>query len=228
MLFSIIVAGGIGTRMGGEIPKQFMLLGNKPILMHTLQKFYTFDAKMPIILVLHKDWWDYWENLKSTHIFEVPHILVEGGNTRIQSVKNAIDFISKHISQKKGLENGVFVSIHDAVRPFVGVDILQKNFELAFKNKSAVTVISLKDSLRYVEGDNTQALDRSLYRLVQTPQTFDFLMLKNAYNQPNIEGLTDDASVWEKAGHKVYVCEGDYKNIKITTPEDMQIAESFL
>ncbi len=235
MNFAIIVAGGTGTRMQSNIPKQFMLLKNKPILMHTLQNFYDFDQKLPIILVLHKDWWAYWEALvqDEKYNFQVPFVLVLGGNTRIQSVQNALEYIKNYLSEENVSkentpQNNTLVAIHDAVRPLVNHDILYKNFLVANEKKSAVTVVTLKDSLRYVEKEHTHALDRSLYRLVQTPQTFDFELLYQAYQNADIADLTDDASVWEKAGNQVYLSEGDFKNIKITTPEDINFAENFL
>ncbi len=233
MNLSIIVAGGTGTRMNSDVPKQFLEIKNTPILLLTLQKFYEYDANMPIWIVLHKDWWNYWENICEEYKIkfgkDIPtHFLVNGGNTRIQSVKNALSEIDFFLKSKNILPQTALVSIHDAVRPLVSQNIITQNFVIAKEYKSAVTCVSLKDSLRYADEKENYTVNRALYRLIQTPQTFDFQTLYQAYQSDNIEDLTDDASVWEKAGNKVQLVEGHFKNIKITTPEDLDIAEIWI
>jgi 2-C-methyl-D-erythritol 4-phosphate cytidylyltransferase len=217
--YALIVAGGSGLRMGADTPKQFLVLDEKPILMHTLEKFAQCKPSPEILLVLPESSFETWKSLLVQYTFDVPHLLVAGGETRIDSVRNGLQMISN----KKSL-----VAIHDGVRPFVTPKIIEESFAVAKQKGSAITCIPLKDSIRLVEENGTKALDRQQYRLVQTPQTFATQQILQAYQTPNIQHLTDDASVWEASGRQVTLIHGSYENIKITTPEDMKLAQALL
>ena len=217
--YAIIVAGGKGTRMKSHIPKQFILLNGKPILMHTLEVFASYTPELSIILVLPESDINTWENLCDQHNFAIPHSLTIGGDSRFQSVRNGLSTIK----ETEGL-----VAIHDGVRPLVDKDTIAASFRLAAIHQSAVAAVRLKESIRVTDQDTTKAVDRSAYRLIQTPQTFDLAVIKNAYNIKEVSTLTDDASVAEMAGHKISLFEGSYENIKVTTPEDLIIAEALL
>ncbi|MCS6820565.1 MAG: 2-C-methyl-D-erythritol 4-phosphate cytidylyltransferase [Microscillaceae bacterium] len=215
----LIVAGGSGSRMQTEIPKQFLPIAQKPILMHTIEAFYRYDRCLKIILVLPENYVNFWKKLCEKYQFNALHQIVIGGATRVLSVKNGIEAI-------KTTEEAV-VAIHDSVRPFVSTAIIKQNFEMAQKLGSAVTCIPLKDSIRMLkENGQSEALDRTQFRLVQTPQTFWLSVLRKAYQQSDIQHLTDDASVVQKIGFPIHLVEGNPQNIKITTPEDLWIAET--
>ncbi len=215
----IIVAGGKGTRMKSAVPKQFLPLLDQPVLFHTIQAFYDYSENINLILVLPSDDISTWESLASKYNFTKPVTVVTGGDSRFQSVRNGLESIKE--------ESGL-VAIHDGVRPLVSKDIIGASFHLAAVHQSAVASVRLKESIRIVDQDTTRALDRSKYRMVQTPQTFDLALIKGAYNIKEEDDLTDDASVLEKSGHKISLFEGSYSNIKITTPEDLVIAEAIL
>lgn len=215
----IIVAGGKGTRMKSTTPKQFLPLIGTPVLMHTIEAFYAYDKNINLILVLPQDDIATWESLTEKHQFSRDVTVINGGQTRFQSVKNGLEAIND--------DNGL-VAVHDGVRPLVSKDIIAASFRLAAVHKSAIAAVRLKESIRIVDQDTTRALDRSRYRMMQTPQTFDLSLIKEAYNIQEEDNLTDDASVLEKAGHKISLFEGSYSNIKITTPEDLTIAEAIL
>ncbi|MFN3380000.1 MAG: 2-C-methyl-D-erythritol 4-phosphate cytidylyltransferase [Runella zeae] len=218
--FAIIVAGGSGTRMGSKIPKQFMLIGGKPILMHTIEKFLSYDFSLQVILVLPANAMKMWYALCDKHQFYPPIMTVSGGNTRFQSVKNGL----KRISAKEGV-----VAVHDGVRPFVTSEIIHKSFETAQLHGAAVTCVPLKDSVRITNEDGSnQAVNRSDYRLVQTPQTFRLDWMRTAFEKEEQSTFTDCASVLDFAGYPITLVEGDYENIKITTSDDMLWAESIL
>ncbi len=214
---AIIVAGGSGTRMQSELPKQFLLLGGKSILMHTIEAFHFDDIQ--ITLVLPKDQIQIWKDLCLKHNFNHAINIVEGGATRFQSVKNGLN----SIADSTGL-----VAIHDGVRPFIHRSIISESFNQASIKGSAITSVPLKDSLREVTSESNHAVDRSKFRLIQTPQTFQLAHIKKAFEKPYQSTFTDDASVFENNGHSINLIEGDYRNIKITTPEDLSVAESFL
>lgn len=216
--YALIVAGGSGYRMGAEIPKQFIELGNKPILMHTLEVFRNFDSDIEIILVLPENSIEYWEELCLKFNFDLSHKLVAGGTNRFQSVKNGLAYITT---------NGL-IFIHDGVRPLVSPQTLQRCLETALKTGNAIPVVSVTDSLRKKEGDNSISVDRTLYYSVQTPQTFRSEQIIEAFSQNYSEAFTDDASVAEKAGFKINLVEGNRENIKITTPTDLVFAEAYL
>lgn len=211
--YAIIVAGGSGSRMKSDIPKQFIEVGGLPILMHTLKKFKEAEPEIELILVLPKSQFEYWNQLCEKYP-TVPHQLVKGGNTRFQSGLNGL----------KTIENEGLVAIHDGVRPFVSAEIIQESFKVANEKGTAVVSVPSKDSVRV----NGQAIDRSTVRLIQTPQTFQISLIKKAFETEELSTFTDDASVAEHAGFTINLIEGSYENIKITTPEDLQWAEIIL
>ena len=214
----IIVAGGKGLRMRGEIPKQFMLFNGKPLLMHTLNMFRNFDSEMHIILALPFDQIDEWEKLCLRYSFQVEVHIVHGGETRFHSVKNALDVIS---------EEGV-VAVHDGVRPLITNDLLDRYYTIAEKEGNAIPCIPVSESMRKIDTKGNQQVDRSKYVLIQTPQVFHTSILRKGYSQPYENSFTDDASVIEKMGISVKLVDGDTNNIKITTKTDLIMAESIL
>jgi 2-C-methyl-D-erythritol 4-phosphate cytidylyltransferase len=216
--YALIVAGGKGTRIKSTIPKQFIELNGLPILLHTIHAFFRYSEKIKVILVLPKDDFRTWEEIVKKYKFDKPVVLQEGGDSRFQSVKKGLEKI-----QGDGL-----VAIHDGVRPLVSQDIIGASFRLAAEHKSAVAAVRLKESIRMTDQDNTKAVDRSRFRLIQTPQTFQVQLIKNAYDTKEDDTLTDDASVAERAGHSISLFEGSYRNIKITTEEDLVVAEALL
>lgn len=217
--YALIVAGGKGTRIKSKLPKQFLELNGLPILMHTINAFGRYSKNINIILVLPEDDFDLWKQLCAKHNFKQSLILQKGGESRFQSVKNGLDKIES--------ETGL-VAIHDGVRPLVSEDIIGASFHLAAVHESAVAAVRLKDSIRITDQDNTKAVDRSRFRLIQTPQTFKVSLIKQAYQQKEDVSLTDDASVAERAGHIISLFEGSYENIKITTQEDLVVAKALL
>lgn len=217
--YAIIVAGGSGSRMKSSIPKQFLPLGNKPILVHTVEKFLNIN-NLSIILALPADAITFWQKNCTLHFSDLSRIkVVEGGKTRFQSVKNALFSIEENVG---------LVAVHDGVRPFVTTEIIEKSFEMASQNSSAVVCVDSKDSVRLLDQSGNRAIDRKNIKLIQTPQTFDLEILKKAYEVEDNNVFTDDASVVEHFGKTIHLMEGDYKNIKITSPEDLEIAEIFL
>ena len=217
MDYVIIVAGGKGLRMGGDVPKQFQLLGNQPVLMHTLQRFADDCKDLQIILVLPQEQIEYWSDLGEKYHFGVEHWIVAGGETRFHSVQNGL-------AQIPDDAEGV-VAVHDGVRPLVSREVIGKCFEEARRKKAVVPVVPVVESLRHVSDG---AVPRADYRLVQTPQTFDIQLLKQAYRQPFSKDFTDDASVVEAFGHPISMVEGNRENIKLTTPFDLKIAEAII
>lgn len=216
--FAIIVAGGKGTRIKSSLPKQFIELCGKPVLFHTLEAFHRYSPGVHIVLVLPADDFETWHQLVSTHSFSIPLTLQTGGETRFQSVKRGLEKV----------DGPGLVAIHDGVRPLVSEDIIGASFRLAAVHGTAVAAVRLKESIRMTDQDTTRAMDRSKFRLIQTPQTFDIDLIKRAYTQREDPALTDDASVAERAGHPISLFEGSYENIKITTAEDLVVAEALL
>jgi len=216
--YALIVAGGKGTRIKSKLPKQFIELCGLPILMHTILAFYRYSSSIKIILVLPEDDFETWQALCKKHNFTHSLILQKGGDSRFQSVKNGLDKI----------EGDGLVAIHDGVRPLVSEDIIGASFRLAAVHQCAVASVRLKDSIRITDQDNTKAMDRSRFRLIQTPQTFQVNLIKQAYRMKEDPSLTDDASVAEHSGHTISLFEGSYENIKITTPEDLIVAEALI
>lgn len=216
--YALIVAGGKGTRIKSKLPKQFLPILGLPILLHTIEAFYRYSKNINIVLVLPEDDFPIWDNICTQHNFTGKLTLVKGGETRFQSVKNGLSKI-----ESEGL-----VAIHDGVRPLVSEDIIGASFRLAAVHQSAVAAVRLKESIRMTDQDNTKAVDRSRFRLIQTPQTFSVRLIKQAYEMKEDVSLTDDASVAERAGHTISLFEGSYENIKITTPEDLVVAEALM
>lgn len=213
----LIVAGGKGLRMGGDLPKQFLLVGGKPVLMHTLEAFHNFDAKMRIILALPQEQQAYWRELCFNHHFTVEHTVVDGGETRFHSVKNGLAYI------QTGL-----VGVHDGVRPFVSPEVIGRCYELAATKKAVIPVIGVIETIRHLTDIGSQTVNRDDYKLVQTPQVFDVELLKEAYMQEYTPFFTDDASVVEAMGLTVSLVEGNRENIKITTPFDLKIGSALV
>lgn len=220
--YAIIVAGGKGLRMGGEVPKQFLPIGDgKPILMHTLQTFNSFDPQMQLIVVLPADQQDTWQEQCRQHGCSIPHQVATGGETRFHSVKNGLALIPN--------EANAVVGVHDGVRPFVSQEVLQRCYRLAEGKQAVIPVIPVIETIRKLhDSEVSKTVPRSEYRLVQTPQVFSVDLLKRAYEQPYTTAFTDDASVVEAMGHRVWLTEGNSENIKLTTPFDLKIAESLL
>ncbi|MDN5215938.1 2-C-methyl-D-erythritol 4-phosphate cytidylyltransferase [Fulvivirgaceae bacterium BMA12] len=216
--YALIVAGGTGRRMKSDLPKQFLEISGSPILMHTIKAFYQYSNQIKIVLVLPEGDFDTWHELCQRHDFQITHQLQSGGNTRFQSVKRGLEKLPE-----KGL-----VAIHDGVRPLVEEATIATSFNLARKDQSAIAAVRLKESIRRVDNETSNALDRSEFRLIQTPQTFDLALIKQAYLIAEDQTLTDDASVVERAGYKISLFEGSYRNIKITTPEDLVIASCLM
>jgi 2-C-methyl-D-erythritol 4-phosphate cytidylyltransferase len=217
--YAIIVAGGSGLRMGADIPKQFLELGGLPVLMHTIRKFHEAYPDILIKLVLPQAQQEYWSTLCQRYDFKLAHEVVNGGASRFQSVKNGLDSIAG--------QSGI-VAIHDGVRPFVNSRIIRESVEVAEKTGNATAAVPLKDSIRLLENGNSKAVERTAYRIIQTPQTFQLELIKKAFETPEQSFFTDDASVFEYAGHSINLIEGSYENIKITTPEDMILGEALL
>ncbi len=243
--YIIIVAGGKGLRMGSDIPKQFLPIGGKPVLMRTLERFREYSPTLQIILVLPKAQQEYWKELCQKHNFTVAYQLADGGETRFHSVQHGLALIPDNAE-------GV-VGVHDGVRPFPSIEVIRNCYETAREKKAVIPVIPVVETLRQIisKDDRTnrtseqteekivlkscspcqkisQTVPRDEYRLVQTPQTFDIQLLKAANRQPYNDGFTDDASVVESYGHAITLVEGNRENIKITTPFDMTIAEALL
>ena len=218
--YVIIVGGGSGTRMKSSVPKQFLLLNGKPVLMYTIEAFNQSDFHPSIIVVLPSDYYDYWKALCIEHDFKVPHKLAEGGTTRFHSVKKALELIPG--------DDNELVAIQDAVRPLTSKKNIDASFVLAEKEGNAVTAVKSRDSVRLIIENYTKGIPRDQVFLMQTPQTFKLSHLKNAYALKFNITLTDDASVVEQLGFKINILKGDYSNIKITFPEDIQTAESIL
>ena len=222
--YVIIVAGGKGLRMGADIPKQFLPVGGKPVLMRTLERFREYAADLQIILVLPEAQQDYWRELCQQYHFDVEYTLANGGETRFHSVQNGLALVPDDAE-------GV-VGVHDGVRPFPSVEVIRNCYETARTAKAVIPVIPIVETVRHlVSESNVQrsiTVPRGDYRLVQTPQTFDIQLLKAANRQPYNDGFTDDASVVEAYGFDITLVEGNRENIKITTPFDMTIAEALL
>ncbi len=217
--YAIIVAGGSGTRFGGEVPKQFQLLCGRPVLMHTIDKFAAAGAT--VTLVLPQAHHALWHELCDKHGYTTPHAIATGGASRFESVSNGMATLP--------LAEGDVVAVHDGVRPLVSVDLIEATYETATRTGSAIPAITPSDSIRMVDADgSSHQLLRSDLRAVQTPQTFDASLLKGAYDVEFSPLFTDDASVVEAAGHTVTLVEGQPSNIKITHPIDLIVAERLM
>lgn len=240
MDYIIIVAGGKGLRMGSDIPKQFLPVGGLPVLMHTIKRFREYSQEMQIILVLPEAQQDYWHGLCKEYAFDVEYILANGGETRFHSVKNGLDMIPDNAE-------GV-VGVHDGVRPFPALEVIDRCYKTAKETEAVIPVIPVVETLRHIVNVNCDnvavnnvavnsvavnsvavnsiTVPRNDYRLVQTPQTFSVSLLKKSYQQPYNDNFTDDASVVEAMGRRITLVEGNRENIKITTPFDLTVAEA--
>ena len=215
--YLIVVAGGKGLRMGGDVPKQFLPIKGKPVLMRTLETFHSCNKEMELIVVLPEEQQSYWKHLCMEYGFRIPHEIASGGETRFHSVKNGLSLIP-------GRE-GV-VGVHDGVRPFVSAEVIVECYRQAEKTEAVVPVIDVVETVRrLLPGDGSETVPRSDYKLVQTPQVFTVNLLKRAYTQDYVPQFTDDASVVEALGHPVYLVPGNRENIKLTTPFDLKMAE---
>ena len=213
----LIVAGGKGLRMGSDLPKQFLPIGGKPVLMHTIEAFHHFDRTMKIILVLPQEQQTYWQELCAKHSFVIEHTVVDGGETRFHSVKNGLACV-----------NSGLVGVHDGVRPFVSPEVIKRCYELAAIKKAVIPVIDVAETVRHITETGSETVSRNDYKLVQTPQVFDAELLKQAYAQEYTPFFTDDASVVEAMGIPVCLVEGNRENIKITTPFDLKISSALV
>ncbi len=224
MDYVVIVAGGKGLRMGSDIPKQFLPIGGRPVLMRTIERFQAYSPTLQIILVLPKAQQDYWRQLCRDYHFAVEYLLADGGETRFHSVQHGLALIPDDAE-------GV-VGVHDGVRPFPSIEVIRRCYETAREQKAVIPVIPVVETLRHLSPStlppSSQTVPRGDYRLVQTPQTFDIQLLKAANRQPYNDGFTDDASVVEAYGHSITLVEGNRENIKITTPYDITVAEAII
>ena len=218
--YIIVVAGGKGLRMGGDIPKQFLPVKGKPVLMRTLENFHAYDEEMELILVLPADHQPYWKSLCEEYHFTLPHRIANGGETRFHSVQNGLALVDDM--------DGV-VGVHDGVRPFVSHAVIDSCYMEAAKGKAVVPVIDVVETVRHLLSEEaSETVPRGDYKLVQTPQVFPVAMLKRAYQQEYIPHFTDDASVVEALGCAVSLVAGNRENIKLTTPFDLKVAEALV
>jgi 2-C-methyl-D-erythritol 4-phosphate cytidylyltransferase len=215
-LYALIVAGGTGSRMGTSIPKQFLELAGKPVLMRTIERFRSFDVSIKIITVLPEDQLEYWDELQKKYSFSIPNTLVKGGPARFFSVKNGLDKV----------EDNSLVAIHDGVRPLVSSDTIKRCFDAAQEFGNAVPVISPTGSVRMITEQGNIPVNRQYLRIIQTPQVFDSKLIKKAYLQDYSPDFTDDAMLLEKTGETIHLVEGNRENLKITNPGDMAVAEA--
>ena len=211
----IIVAGGKGLRMGGDIPKQFLPVCGKPVLMRTMEAFHTYDAAIHIILVLPVSQQAYWKELCQEYQFSLSHDIANGGDTRFHSVMNGLAMV----------EGNGLVGVHDGVRPFVSQEVIARCYEEAEACKAVIPVIDVVETVRHLTEEGSETVPRDRYKLVQTPQVFEAELLRRAYQQTYTDLFTDDASVVEALGEKVYLVKGNRENIKLTTPFDLKLAE---
>ena len=216
--YAIIVGGGTGSRMQSDIPKPFLLLNGKPVIMYTIEAFYNSDLHPEIIIVLNVDFHQYWEDLCKLHNFNLPHTLVKAGRQRFFSVKNGLKFA----------KGSSIIAIHDAVRPLISNNLITSAFKEAGNKGSAIPAIAATDSVRQKSGNSSFVLNRNDILFVQTPQAFTNKILEKAYKQNFRLEFTDDASVVEKSGVSLNLIKGETKNIKITYPEDLIIAQVYL
>jgi len=217
-LYALIVAGGSGIRMQTALPKQFLELAGKPVLMHTIERFKAFSDSIEIITVLPENQIEYWKENQEKYSFSIKHTIVTGGATRFHSVKNGLEFVTAPS----------LVAIHDGVRPFVSADTIKRCFETAEKLGNAVPAVTIAESLRVITNEGNSPIDRQTIRTIQTPQVFNASMIKKAYQQEYRSEFTDDATVLETLGEKINLVEGNRENIKITNSEDLLISNALL
>jgi 2-C-methyl-D-erythritol 4-phosphate cytidylyltransferase len=217
-LYALIVAGGAGTRLGTEIPKQFLELAGKPVLMHSIERFRRFDNTIGIIVVIPENQFVLWENLREKHSFSVSHTLVKGGSSRFFSVKNGLQEV----------EDNAIVAIHDGVRPLVSTNTITRCFRAAEEFGNGIPVINMSDSVRMITEKGNIPVNRHSLRIIQTPQVFNARLIKKAYLRDFSPEITDDAMLLEKTGEMIHLVEGNRENIKITNPEDLVIAGALI
>ncbi|MGV3632458.1 MAG: 2-C-methyl-D-erythritol 4-phosphate cytidylyltransferase [Bacteroidota bacterium] len=208
----IITAGGIGKRMESDLPKQFLLLDELPVLAHSIERFHGFDPDIQVLVTLPDNWRSYWEGLCRKLNFKIPHALIDGGKERFHSIQNALSQAT-----------GELIAVHDGVRPLISRKLIFEAFRLAEESGTALPVIPVKESIRFAEKQETHALNRKNHFIVQTPQVFRAEILQKAYGLPYHDGITDDASLAEEAGYDIQLFEGEEFNIKITTPLDLRL-----
>jgi 2-C-methyl-D-erythritol 4-phosphate cytidylyltransferase len=218
--YIVIVAGGTGSRMANDLPKQFLPIHDKPIIIHTIERFLSALPMSNIIVVIHAAWKSYLSDLLQVYLLDTEVVIVDGGETRFHSVQNGLSQIPN--------DNSILVGIHDAARPLVSVTTIHKAFQSALEYGNGIPVIAIAESLRVIETDGNKAIDRSCVRIVQTPQCFQLPLIQQAFKQDYLPEFTDDASVIEKFGCVVHLTEGNKENIKITLPTDLKIAEALL
>jgi 2-C-methyl-D-erythritol 4-phosphate cytidylyltransferase len=219
-MYVIIVAGGTGSRMNHELPKQFLLIHDKAVIVHTIEKFISAVLNIKIIIVIHSSWKDYLVNILSQYQWQNNIEIVLGGDTRFHSVKNGLAKINQ--------TELVLVAVHDAARPMVSTKTIVSAFESAAQHGSGIPVIDISESLRQVSDNENKYLDRSKVKIVQTPQCFQLALLQKGFEQVYDTTFTDDASVIEKLGLPVFLTKGNQENIKITWPIDLKIAEAII
>jgi 2-C-methyl-D-erythritol 4-phosphate cytidylyltransferase len=215
----VVVAGGSGRRMGGTIPKQYLDLNGKPLIIHTLDRFFEYDREMQVVLVMAGGHRKFWDVISLSYERGTGIVVARGGETRYDSVKNGLQYI----------EDGMVVGIHDAVRPLVSIETIDRCYRAAAESGSGIPVVDMDDSVRMVSGSGESThLDRSRLKRVQTPQVFRSERIKRAYDQTCDPSFTDDASVYESLFKPVTLVEGNAENIKITSPIDLRLASLIL
>ncbi|UIR57024.1 2-C-methyl-D-erythritol 4-phosphate cytidylyltransferase [Sphingobacterium sp. SRCM116780] len=222
--FVLIVAAGKGSRMQSDLPKQYLLLHNKPVLMHTIEQFYASKTQPQIIVALHPEMEGFWESLCQEYQFHIPHAITYGGSSRFQTVKKGIAYIKNLQLQS----DHCAIAVHDAARPLIAIETIDAAFEKVKEGKAVVVAKQSTDSVRLTTANKSEAIDRNIVWLVQTPQIFEASLLERAYQQEEEVTFTDDASVVEKLGNFIEIVQGHYTNIKITYPEDIEIAQFYL
>ena len=215
---TIIVAGGSGKRMASPVPKQFMLVKGKPVLCHVISAFHLYDPAMQIIVVLPKEQIDSWRVLCIGHGFTIDHTVVAGGEERFHSVREGL----------KEVAHDGLVAVHDGVRPLVSLGLIERCFAATELHDAAIPVVPVSSSMRELTDEGSRALDRSRLRIVQTPQCFQVELLRKAFKLPYDPAFTDEATLVERMGNLVRLVEGDERNIKVTTPDDLVIAAALL
>lgn len=216
--YLLLVAGGSGTRMGSELPKQFINVAGYPVIYHTIQKFLTAEKNMNIIIAIHPQWVNEMNSVVKEYFPEATIHFVKGGETRFHSVQNGL----------KEINGDGIVLIHDAARPCVSVDTITRCIVHAQKHGNAIPVVPVSESLRRIEKNKSVPVNREEYRIVQTPQCFSIPLIKKAFDTDYDISFTDDATVFERAGNTLNLVEGNPENIKITVASDLKMAEYLL
>lgn len=226
--FVIVVAGGIGRRMNNALPKQFMQLENIPVLMRTLHAFHRTSLSLELVVVLPSDWMEYWTDLCYRFDFHVPHVLVEGGASRFQSVKNGLNYISERLYEKGAPSVQHYIAVHDGARPLVSSSLIESLFAAAAIHQAVIPGLPSSDSIRLVENGSSRTFNRDQVMQIQTPQVFEANLLLQAYQTPESPAFTDDATVVEANGTSITIHPGEKQNLKITTEEDLLFAKAIL